>query len=137
SSQLTHTGQVLGTPAYMAPEQAAGQVDQIGPQSDAYSLGAVLYELLCGRPPFAGSVGEVLRQVQSEEPPGPRTINPRIHRDLETICLKALAKEKAARYATAAALADDLTRFSAGEPILARRIGRAARLLRLVRRRPA
>lgn len=137
ASQLTHSGQVMGTPAYMSPEQAAGRLDLVGPCSDVYSLGAVLYELLCGRPPFDGTVGEVLWQVQAEEPQPPRAVNPRIHRDLETICLKALAKEIPARYESAAALADDLERFSAGEPIRARRLGRAARLARAVRRRPA
>jgi|GEM_PF-1618710 len=137
SSQLTHSGQVMGTPAYMAPEQAAGHLDRVGPLSDVYSLGAVLYELLCGRPPFAGNVGEVLRQVQTDEPPAPRTLNPRIHRDLETVCLKALAKDPAARYESAAALAADLERFSAGEPIAARRAGPLHRLARTARRRPA
>lgn len=137
ASQLTHSGQVMGTPAYMSPEQAAGRLDLVGPCADVYSLGAVLYELLCGRPPFDGTVGEVLWQVQAEEPPPPRAVNPRIRRDLETICLKALAKEIPARYQSAAALADDLERFSAGEPIHARRLGRAVRLARMVRRRPA
>lgn len=136
NSQLTHTGQVMGTPAYMAPEQAAGQLDAVGPCSDIYSLGAVLYELLCGRPPFRGPTGSVLRQVQSDEPPSPRTINHRIHRDLETICLKAMAKDPRSRYETAAALADDLERFAAGEPIQARRLGRLARLGHWICRRP-
>jgi tetratricopeptide (TPR) repeat protein len=137
NSQLTQSGQVMGTPAYMAPEQAAGQLEAVGPRSDVYSLGAVLYELLCGQPPFRGPTGSVLRQVQSEEPPLPRTINRRIHRDLETVCLKAMAKDPQARYLTAAALAEDLERFAAGEPIQARRLGYAARLGRWVHRRPA
>ncbi|HUY36104.1 MAG TPA: serine/threonine-protein kinase [Pirellulales bacterium] len=137
ASLLTHSGQVMGTPAYMAPEQAAGRIHDVGPLADVYALGAVLYEMLCARPPFQGSVGEVLSRIQAEEPPSPRSLNVKIHRDLETICLKALAKEPAARYGSAIALAEDLDRFSAGEPILARRRGVAARVLRKVRRSPA
>jgi WD40 repeat protein/predicted Ser/Thr protein kinase len=135
-SKLTQTGQVMGTPAYMAPEQAAGQLEGVGPAADVYSLGAVLYELLCGCPPFQGSVGEVLRRVQTEEPVPPRRLTPRLHRDLETICLKALAKDPARRYATAIALAEDLERFYSGEAILARREGLAGKVWRTVRRRP-
>lgn len=137
TSQLTHSGQVLGTPAYMAPEQAAGQAHLVGPLSDVYALGAVFYELLCGRPPFAGNAADVLRKVQTERPPAPRTVNPRIHRDLETICLKAMSPEPASRYASALMLAEDLERFNSGEPILARRTGPIRRLLHRVRRRPA
>jgi WD40 repeat protein/tetratricopeptide (TPR) repeat protein/predicted Ser/Thr protein kinase len=137
SSELTQTGEVMGTPAYMAPEQAAGRIERIGPASDTYSLGAVLYELVTGRPPYVGRVGEVLLQVQSEEPPSLRQLMPRVHRDLETICLKAMSKEPSARYATAGELADDLERFTAGEAVLARREGRLARWARRVRRRPA
>jgi WD40 repeat protein/tetratricopeptide (TPR) repeat protein/predicted Ser/Thr protein kinase len=135
-SHVTKSGQVLGTPAYMSPEQAAGQIDRIGPLSDVYALGAVLYEFLCGRLPFEGSVGEILRKVQTDEPLPPRKIAPKIHRDLETICMKALAKDPARRYASAAAMADDLDRFGAGEAILARREGPIARLARRVRRSP-
>lgn len=135
-SQLTQSGQVVGTPAYMSPEQAAGRLEQVGPLSDVYSLGAVLYELLCRRPPFSGGVGEVIRQVQTDEPAPPRKLNARVHRDLETICLKALAKEPARRYASAAALADDLERFQAGETILARRANWGERAWRKVRRSP-
>lgn len=120
ASLLTQTGQVLGTPAYMAPEQAAGRLHEVGPLSDIYSLGAILYELVCSRRPFEGGAGEVLRQLQTDEPPPPRKLNPRLHRDLETVCLKALAKDPATRYATAEALADDLERFASGEAILAR-----------------
>ncbi len=112
-SQLTQSGQVMGTPDYMAPEQAAGHADKVGPLSDVYSLGAILYAVLCQRPPFSGTLGEVLRQVQTDEPVPPRKINLRIHRDLETVCLKALAKDPARRYSSAIALADDLERFSA------------------------
>lgn len=98
---------------------------------------SILYELICGQRPFLGGAAEVLRQVVTDEPPAPRTINPRLHVDLETICLKALAKNPGDRYETAIALADDLERFAAGEPILARRLSAAARLWRLGRRRPA
>lgn len=133
-SHVTKSGQVMGTPVYMAPEQAAGHHEKIGPLSDVYALGAVLYELLTGRPPYAGSTGEVIRQVQSEPPPAPRKLSPSVHRDLETICLKAMAKEPAARYADAAALAEDLQRFCAGEAILARREGVVGRSRRALRR---
>jgi WD40 repeat protein/tRNA A-37 threonylcarbamoyl transferase component Bud32/tetratricopeptide (TPR) repeat protein len=136
-SKLTQTGQIMGTPAYMAPEQAAGQAGLIGPLSDVYALGAVLYELLCGRPPFKGSMGEVLRQVQTEEPPAPRRLRPRLHRDLETICLKAMAKDPGRRYQSATALAEDLDRFNAGETILARREGAIGKVWRKTRRHPA
>ena len=132
--QLTQSGQVMGTPAYMAPEQAAGKTDEIGPLSDVYALGAVLYELLTGRPPFIGSSGEVIHRVQSEEPVSPRKLAPSLHRDLETVCLKAMAKAPSARYASAAALADDLERFCGGEAILARREGPLPKLVRAGRR---
>jgi tetratricopeptide (TPR) repeat protein len=135
-ARVTQTGTVMGTPAYMAPEQAAGRADQIGPLTDVYALGAVLYECLCRRPPFQGNVGEIYKKVQTDEPVPPRRIAPRIHRDLETICLKALAKRPEDRYASAAAMAEDLERFSAGESILARRASLADRTLRAVRRRP-
>jgi tRNA A-37 threonylcarbamoyl transferase component Bud32 len=131
---MTHSGQVMGTPAYMAPEQAAGK--KVGPAADVYSLGVVLYELVTGRLPFEGSVGDVLSKVQTQEPPPPRKLVPRLHRNLETVCLKALAKDPAGRYASAADLADDLERFTSGEAIRARREGLAARCWRRVRRRP-
>ncbi|HVX16230.1 MAG TPA: protein kinase [Pirellulales bacterium] len=133
---LTFSGQILGTPAYMSPEQAAGRVDEVGPPADIYALGAVLYEMLCGRPPFDGAVGEVLSRIQTTEPPAPRTVSVKTHRDLETICLKAMAKIPAARYASATALAEDLERFSAGEPILARRTPMIVRGYRAARRNP-
>jgi WD40 repeat protein/tRNA A-37 threonylcarbamoyl transferase component Bud32/tetratricopeptide (TPR) repeat protein len=136
ASQLTHSGQIMGTPAYMAPEQAAGRLDHIGPTTDVYALGAVLYELLTGRPPFAGGTAEVLHKLQTEDPPPPRKLVPRLHRDLETVCLKALAKEPHRRYESALALAEDLERFSTGEAIRARREGLAARLWRRARRSP-
>jgi len=137
ASHLTHSGQLMGTPAYMAPEQAAGHIGEVGPWSDVYALGAILFEMLCGRRPFEGGVGTILRKVQIDEPPTPRSLNAKIHRDLETICLKALAKEPMARYRSAVEMAEDLERFSAGEPILARRRGLAARVFRKVRRSPA
>ena len=108
ASLLTQTGQVMGTPAYMAPEQAAGRVHEVGHCSDIYDLGAIFSELICGQRPFLGGAVEVLRQVVTEEPLAPRTLNPRLHVDLETICLKALAKNPGERYETAIALADDL-----------------------------
>jgi predicted Ser/Thr protein kinase len=135
-AQLSQSGQILGTPAYMAPEQAGGHVHQVGPLADVYSLGALLYHLLCKRPPFEGNVGEIIRKVQTEEPTPPRKLVASIHRDLETICLKALAKEPARRYASAGALAEDLERFAAGEAILARREGLFARTRRWLRRNP-
>jgi len=134
--QLTQSGQVMGTPVYMAPEQAAGQTEQIGPPADIYALGVVLYELLCGQRPFKGSFGEVLKQVQTSEPTAPRRLKPGLHRDLETICLKAMAKEPARRYESAAALAEDLERFCAGEAIQARREPLTSKVTRKIRRNP-
>ncbi len=135
-ADMTHTGQVMGTPAYMAPEHAAGRHDEIGTLSDVYSLGAILYELLCGRPPFQGSVGAVLKQVQSVEPARPRQLALRVHRDLETICLKALRKEPSRRYKSALELAEDIERFNAGLAIVAKREGLLAKTWRKVRRSP-
>jgi tRNA A-37 threonylcarbamoyl transferase component Bud32/tetratricopeptide (TPR) repeat protein len=133
---LTCTGQVVGTPAYMSPEQASGHSHEIGPATDQYALGVLLYECLCGRLPFLGSVGEIIRQVQTEEPPPLRRLAPHVHVDLETICQKAMAKDPAARYPSCQALAEDLRRFCAGEPILARRAGAPVRLWRRARRNP-
>lgn len=136
-NSLTREGDVLGTPSYMSPEQAAGDTAHIDGRSDIYSLGAVFYELLTGQVPFAGTVNSLLRQVQFAEPDAPRRRDPQIPRDAETICLKCLEKDSSRRYASAAELADDLNRFLRDEPIHARAVGSAERAVRLLWRRPA
>src|SRR5262249_52320496 len=129
--------QVLGTPAYMSPEQAAGQGHRVDRRSDVYSLGVVLYELLCGEPPFRGTRDMILHQVLHAEAQPPRRLSDKIPRDLETVCLRAMAKVPAGRYATAGELADDVRRWLRGGPIRARPAGRAERLGRWCRRNPA
>jgi hypothetical protein len=136
--QQTQSGAILGTPSYMAPEQAGSKGPAVGPRSDVYALGAILYELLTGRPPFrAPTPLDTVLQVVSEEPVPPRRLQPQLARDVETICLKCLQKEPAKRYDSAHELAEDLRRCGAGEPIRARPIRVWERGFKWAKRRPA
>ena len=136
-SDMTATGAVMGTPSYMSPEQAAGRVREVGTPTDVYALGAILFELLTGRPPFLGDTAmATIQQVLTRDPDRPRGIDPAIPRDLETICLKCLEKDSKKRYRTAAELAAELQAFQDGRPITARPVGNLERAWKWTKRHP-
>lgn len=136
-SQITGTGAMLGTPSYMAPEQAGGRARDIGPPTDVYALGTILYQLLTGKPPFIGETGfDILQRLQEEDPVAPRQIQPEVPRDLEAICLKCLEKKPDDRYPTAAALAADIERFSKSQQVHARAPNLWEKCLKAARRNP-
>src|SRR5205085_33344 len=137
SNHRTRTGHIVGTLAYMAPEQAAGTAHRAGPAADVYALGAVLYELLTGHAPFGPDPSAAtLHRILYEPPAGLRRLNPDVPRDLETVVLKCLEKNPDNRYATALVLADDLRRFLVGKPVAAQRVGTAESIRRWIARRP-
>src|SRR5262249_44207434 len=137
SSGLTQTGAIMGTPSYMPPEQAEGKSKEIGPATDVYSLGAILYACLTGRPPFQGPTPlDTIVRVVNEDPIPVRQLQPKVPRDLETICLKCLQKDAQRRYDSSADLAEDLRCWRQGEPIEARPAGLVERGLKWMRRRP-